>query len=86
MSDHSPFSVCLRTGKPQLDEDLQTEHNLTPSKKVIWNDVCKKKFTETMSQPNRKQKLLSFIETKFMDPNIALRRLCNLVTQQNYHV
>ncbi len=32
-----------------------------------------------MSQTNTKQKLLSFIDTKSADPNVALRRLCNLV-------
>ncbi len=32
-----------------------------------------------MSQTNTEQKLLSFIDTKFADPNVALRRLCNLV-------
>ncbi len=32
-----------------------------------------------MSPPNTKQKLLSFIDTKSADPNVALRWLCNLV-------
>ncbi len=40
--DHSPFSVCLRTGKTQLDEYLQPEHSLTPAKSVYGMMIARK--------------------------------------------